>query len=102
MRMAGSKVIYPAHYSFNWVGVLKKPTPNGGVVVVGGHRGGTSLFYVELLKKYGKPVSDYYHFGQHRLEILGFIGACRDRRSCLVFSKFHSGFSIKSGCWVSL
>lgn len=63
MRLAGSNIIYAAHYTVMWVGLLHKPTPNGGVIVVGGNRGGTSLFCVELLDKDGHVVSSYYHFG---------------------------------------
>jgi hypothetical protein len=55
--------IYPPHYSLNWIGVLHRPTPTGGRIVIGGHRGGTSLFAVELLTKDGKVVGEYYHPG---------------------------------------
>lgn len=54
---------YAAVYDFRWVKALNRTTPNGGVVLLGGSRGGTSLFGVELLTKDGKVVGEYYHPG---------------------------------------
>ncbi len=54
---------YPRHYSLTWVGILGHSTPEGGRVVVGGRRGGTSIFAVEVLTSRGKVVGEYYHPG---------------------------------------
>jgi len=63
LRTVGTNRVYPANYTLVWIRVLKKQTPSGGVILVGGHRGGTSLFVVELLTKEGKRVGEYYHPG---------------------------------------
>ena len=54
---------YPKQYSLNWILKLPRPTPNGGLIVVGARRGGTSIFCVELLTKDGQVVGQYFHPG---------------------------------------
>jgi hypothetical protein len=63
MRTTDGRHVFPADYQILWVKTLKKSGPRGGVVVVGGHRGITSLFAVELLDKNGRVVGEYYHPG---------------------------------------
>ena len=60
---ASTGQIYPKHYTLVWITKLNHPTPSGGIIAVGGHRGGTSLFCVELLTKDGQVVGEYYHPG---------------------------------------
>jgi DNA-binding winged helix-turn-helix (wHTH) protein len=55
--------VYPKHYSLTWIGVLHRATPAGGKILVGGHRGGSSMFCIELLTSQGKVVGEYYHPG---------------------------------------
>jgi hypothetical protein len=62
LRSVGGQV-YPKHYGLFWISTLHRPTPAGGIIVVGGHRGGTSLFAVEVLTKDGQVVGEYYHPG---------------------------------------
>lgn len=62
LRTSGGQ-IYPKHYTLAWIIKLPRPTPSGGIIAVGGHRGGTSLFCVELLTKDGQVVGEYYHPG---------------------------------------
>ena len=63
MRTVNGRHVFPADYQILWVKALRKSGPRGGVVVVGGHCGLTSLFVVELLDKSGKVVGEYYHPG---------------------------------------
>jgi hypothetical protein len=63
LRTEGNGTIYSANFSFMWIRTLNKPTPQGGIVIAGGHRGGTALFCVALLDKSGRVISEYYHVG---------------------------------------
>jgi len=54
---------YPKHYTITWISVLHRATSAGGKILVGGHRGGSSIFCVELLTSDGKVVGEYYHPG---------------------------------------
>jgi hypothetical protein len=60
---AHDPITYAAHYDLMWIVILGHPTPSGGRIVVGGYRGGTSLFLVEVLTPSGKVVGEYYHPG---------------------------------------
>jgi DNA-binding winged helix-turn-helix (wHTH) protein len=55
--------VFPKAYNATWIGLLRKPTPQGGRILVGAHRGGTSLFLVEVVTPDNKVVGEYYHPG---------------------------------------
>lgn len=63
IRTIGTGRLYPANYTLTWIGVLARATPAGGRIVIGGHRGGSSLFAVEILTPQGQVVGEYYHPG---------------------------------------
>ncbi|HXS95078.1 MAG TPA: hypothetical protein VN736_10765 [Candidatus Limnocylindrales bacterium] len=63
LRTVSTSRVYPAEYTLTWIAALNHPTPRGGRIIIGGTRGGTSLFGVEVLTSQGAVVGEYYHPG---------------------------------------
>lgn len=56
--------VYPESlYHIRVLGILKKPRPDGGVIVAGGHRGGSWTFQVAIYTAKGEKVAEYLHPG---------------------------------------
>jgi DNA-binding winged helix-turn-helix (wHTH) protein len=90
LKTSAGGVVYPAHYSLLWVTILPKETPERGRILVGGHRGGTSTFVVELLTPEGRRVGEYYHPGW--LWAYSFVDFDRDGVSEIVLGGINNSY----------
>lgn len=63
-----------AEYAVSLVGVLGRPRPDGGQIVVGASQGPSALYVVELLTKDGRKVGEYFHGGWFSALTIGAFG----------------------------
>lgn len=82
---------YPAAlYSVSLLGRLAKPRKDGGVIIVGGHLGGTWVYEVEIYTAAGERVGSYLHPGW--FFAMAIVDLNRDGNEEIVLGGVNNGF----------